>query len=582
MKMGMSFISGSTFSRRSFLLIFLIPGLSFCRLVAQEPVLSDSLRLYQSAMERGEFYLSVDRPRGRWYDSLTPYASIDQITSDRVILYVNPSGYQKLKELRFDPRLLTPPSLKGPIPMSKGEFPGNWDLYPTHQEYLDHMFGLASGFPKLCKLDTIGYSKQNRPLLSLEITGDTAKEFRPSFFYTATMHGDEVAGYIILLRLADHLLKAYGQDTAITELLDQVSVCINPLSNPDGTYALTDTSISGATRFNSEGTDLNRNFPDPSGNQYPDGRNRAPENLAMMKYMEEKEFEISCNLHGGAEVLNYPWDTWSRLHADNQWFVTICRAYADTVHRLDPDYLNDLNNGITNGYAWYEVDGSRQDYVTYYLRGREITLEILEEKIPDGNFLPRLWTLNRSSLIQLMEKTKYGLRGRVLDSLSGRPLKAEIRHVSDRDRSSVFSDSLTGIYHRYLSGGSYAFTVSAAGYREKAKTVDIIESGAQRLDFFLKPEDEPEKSFAVRLENPFSGTMELSVDMPRDARVRIRIYDLQGRLCIEQGTNALTEGNNEINIPTGGLADGVYILSIEIPGTPGIRYREKIIKVNIH
>ena len=52
----------------------------------------------------------------------------------------------------------------------------------------------------------------------------------------------------------------------------------------------------------------------------------------MMKFMREHKFALSANFHSGAEVVNYPWDRWWWLHADNDWFYNISRKYADTVH----------------------------------------------------------------------------------------------------------------------------------------------------------------------------------------------------------------------------------------------------------
>ena len=97
----------------------------------------------------------------------------------------------------------------------------------------------------------------------------------------------------------------------------------------------------------------------------------------MMRFLAKHRFVLSANFHSGEEVVNYPWDRWSRDHPDKEWFYMISRAYADTVHRHAPyGYMNYLDNGVTNGYYWYPVNGGRQDYVTYELQGREVTIEL--------------------------------------------------------------------------------------------------------------------------------------------------------------------------------------------------------------
>ncbi len=77
------------------------------------------------------------------------------------------------------------------------------------------------------------------------------------------------------------------------------------------------------TRANYRGFDLNRNFPD----QFTDNRNtkdgmfikmrayilsrflgRQIEVQAVMKFIEENNFVLSANLHGGSLVANYPYD----------------------------------------------------------------------------------------------------------------------------------------------------------------------------------------------------------------------------------------------------------------------------------
>ena len=58
-------------------------------------------------------------------------------------------------------------------------------------------------------------------------------------------------------------------------------------------------------RENDAGFDLNRNFPDYfETNQYT----IQPETRAIMKWIEENQFVLSANLHGGALVANYGFD----------------------------------------------------------------------------------------------------------------------------------------------------------------------------------------------------------------------------------------------------------------------------------
>ena len=43
--------------------------------------------------------------------------------------------------------------------------------------------------------------------------------------------------------------------------------------------------------------------------------------------------------------------------------------------------MNDLDNGVTRGAVWYIIYGGRQDYVTYGLQGREVTIELDDQSV---------------------------------------------------------------------------------------------------------------------------------------------------------------------------------------------------------
>jgi len=49
--------------------------------------------------------------------------------------------------------------------------------------------------------------------------------------YTSSMHGDELTGYVLMLRLIDSLLSTYGTNPRVTNLVNNFEIWINPLAN---------------------------------------------------------------------------------------------------------------------------------------------------------------------------------------------------------------------------------------------------------------------------------------------------------------------------------------------------------------
>ena len=216
-----------------------------------------------------------------------------------------------------------------------------WDFYPTYEAYIDLMNQFEQNYPDLCKVFSIGTTVQGRQLMIAKLSLNVnVQENEPRFLYTSSIHGDELTGYVLMLRLIDHLLENYGSDDQMTELLNNMEIWINPLANPDGTYAGGNASVCCATRFNANNIDLNRNYPDPQDGPHPDGNDWQKETLEFMELADSVQFVMAANFHGGAEVFNYPWDTWAQLHTDDDWWQLVGREWADTVHAHAPnDYF---------------------------------------------------------------------------------------------------------------------------------------------------------------------------------------------------------------------------------------------------
>jgi len=348
--------------------------------------------------------------------------------------------------------------------------------YPTYADYESMMNAFAANHPSLCKLENIGATTQgDKSLLFVKLSDNVnADEQEPRVMFTSSMHGDEIAGYPMMLNLIDYLLTAYNdashpRHAEIKSLLDNSEVWINPLANPDGTYrgSANNTSVAGATRGNANNVDLNRNYPDPDDGTNPDGNAHQVETIAFMNFANTKHFVLSANFHGGIELINYPWDTYAGDHPDKDYFVHISEEYRDHCQVNSPaGYFDDLNNGITNGFAWYEVQGGRQDWQIYFKKGREVTVELSNAKTPAANQLVNYWNYNREALLSLLKQVQYGVRGVVTDAITNQPIQAKVTIVGKAAYESWVPTELPhGDYYRPVKAGTYNILFEADCYQ---------------------------------------------------------------------------------------------------------------------
>ncbi|MCK9255339.1 MAG: DUF2817 domain-containing protein [Bacteroidales bacterium] len=438
---------------------------------------NEILRAKNILNDRAEVFIKFSAKKQELQD-FSRILSIDNYDGENIFAYANAKEFENFLKINRNFELVKEyynPSRALNMATSIEQMQ-NWDRYPTYEVYVEMMQKFAQDYPNICKLDTIGFSTQGRLLLAVKISDNVnIDEAEPEFLYTGQMHGDELIGGAVLLRLIDYLLKNYTSNPEITNLINSVQIYINPLANPDGTYKSGNHTVNNSTRYNAQNIDLNRNYKDFIAGNHPDNKDYATETLAFMEYAENHKFVMSANTHSGAELINYPFDTYSGLPADNDWWLMVSEEYANNAHaNSNSGYFTDLNNGVTNGYAWYTITGSRQDYMNYYHYCREVTLELSTKKLLDSENLPAHWNYNKKALIDYLKQVTYGLNGIVTDSLSQEPLRAKVFiHDFDKQNSHVYSFSQHGDYYRLLKQGNYALRFSAEGYKSKTFQVEI-------------------------------------------------------------------------------------------------------------
>lgn len=393
--------------------------------------------------------------------------------------------------------------------------------YPTYAEYAQQMQDFEDDYPTLVEKVSIGSTGQgDKEILFVRISDNIdTDEQEPKLMFTSSMHGDEIAGYPMMLSLINYILTVYNTPThpdfpRVQNLVENAEIWINPNANPDGTYhnSASNTSVVQARRGNGNNVDLNRNFPDNVAGPHSDGNAYQVETLAFMALADAHNFVISANFHGGTELVNYPFDNAyaaQYTHPDNDWFehvgveyATHCQTDANAGTSSTPPYTNKpsymtddedwdasagnqawhnnyaLSPGVTHGAEWYRVYGGRQDYMNYYHHCKEVTIELSDQKILQESLLDDYWYYNRDALLDYLTQGTYGFRGLVLDANTNNPIEdVKVTVVAHDDYGSeVYTDN-HGAYYRPIKGGNYILQFEAPCYQTFTTTSHSISDG---------------------------------------------------------------------------------------------------------
>jgi len=398
--------------------------------------------------------------------------------------------------------------------------------------------------PDITRLYTLSEPSVNGiPLYVLEITDNPGKHelMEPEMKYIANMHGNEVLGRELLLHLADYLCEEYlagNQD--IIKLVDETRIHLMPSMNPDGWRTSTDHQggqdfLIGRTNANN--VDLNRDFPDldrivySNEDGHMDYNNHLmeyvkhldhkiqPETESVMKMIMENPFVISANMHGGDLVANYPYDEARGLNPteysaspDDETFKHIAMTYAKNHPRMGnpgtPGCDKQFNpfakqGGITNGAAWYTVEGGMQDFNYLSSNDFEITLELGCDKYPPASVLSQEWDDNKNALLEFIWMAHSGFKGVVKDADTLQGIANALIHVRNITRiaksyrrSDDINHEITSVhdgdYWRLLTPGEYEVIVVADGYVPVQQLMEVTPNGhhpAPILNFELKKID---------------------------------------------------------------------------------------------
>ena len=415
---------------------------------------------------------------------------VDAVKSDRVVLYADGDELAALRGEGWQPKVLT--TAPAPLDSRSTKALGAYNDYTNMTAMLN---GYAANYSSICRLLSVGKSVQGRDLWAMKITSkpDLPAD-KPKFKYISTMHGNEPLGTEMCLYLIDLLVNGYGtNDTRIANLVNNVEIWILPLMNPDGRQA------NPPQRYNANGYDLNRSFPEGSAinlgnNLYGPPMNTnglQPEVRQVMAWTAGHHFSLSANFHTGDLVVNYPYDNDGLGSVfsptpDEALAQAISRTYSSNNPPMwASPYFAD---GIVNGADWYAISGGMQDWNYRYAGCFDVTIELADYQwpYPSASEIPTYWSQNQESMLAYLEWVLQGVRGILRDAQTGQPVNGAVRvegypHL-------VFSDPGVGDYHRIVLPGTYTLWFYAPGYvPQRIPNVTVGSGAATRLDVALQP-----------------------------------------------------------------------------------------------
>ncbi len=262
------------------------------------------------------------------------------------------------------------------------DFPPNFQDYHDYDEMVAVLQVLASTYPDISHLQSVGQSIEGREVWAMRISDQPNREEpgEQGILIFANMHAREHLTLEQALFLIRDLLENYGVVGEITNLVDQRDIWVIPDLNPDGTEYDIDNWNTGAPywrknrRDNGDGSfgvDLNRNFAYKwgccGGSDGYTGSSlyRGPAPFSEPETQIIKDFVIShpqlttsLSLHTYGELILYPYGyTYTDQPADMVArdlliFRAMAREMAD-LNGYTPEQASDL----------YIVDGDSDDWL---------------------------------------------------------------------------------------------------------------------------------------------------------------------------------------------------------------------------
>ncbi|XP_039310981.1 carboxypeptidase B isoform X2 [Solenopsis invicta] len=254
-----------------------------------------------------------------------------------------------------------------------------WKRYHRYGDIIRYLEHLATKYPKMVKLITIGHSYEGQPIKVAKVSTGSNKQGqkKPAIWIDAGMHGREWIGTAVATYILNQLVE---KNTSYTKLLDNSDWMILPVVNPDGyEYSHVSDRFWRKTRSNHvesqndsrytpsnllqlvthyarwlwttcEGVDPNRNFAYHWGEEKEGGASldpcqetysgpfafSEPETKAMADYIlaNKEDIRLYLTLHSYSQMWLVPWGYTRSKPSDYSDLVNVAKKAINAIAKI--------------------------------------------------------------------------------------------------------------------------------------------------------------------------------------------------------------------------------------------------------
>ena len=273
-------------------------------------------------------------------------------------------------------------------------------LYHTYSEINTEIHALASAYPAIAKVISLGQSIEGRELWAIKISDNAAQdEEEPTVVLTGAHHAREWISVDTPFLIAKYLLDKYDTNAQIKDYVDNAEIWIIPMVNPDGhQYSVSSDRLWRKNRRNngdgSYGVDLNRNYAKEWGGAGSSGdtfsetyRGPAPfsepESQACRDFLQQIEPDALISYHSYSQLVLFPWGYTNSPAPDKALLQSLANTLASKIKAVHgKTYTPEQSSSL------YLASGDTTDWLYWLLGVPAFTIELRPSSMFPGFKLP--------------------------------------------------------------------------------------------------------------------------------------------------------------------------------------------------